>query len=120
MLDLEWKLVGLGNLVDPLAALDCHRFSLLLKASRISGNIQAESRKFVSYKKTCIQWHFTYRIKTNLYLNKKYSWGVSFWQGTTALPCKLEPHTTELTMFENSNFADYPREEFLYIKKQLT
>ena len=48
MLDLEWRLAGLGNLVGPLAALGCHRF-LQLKASRISRNIQAESRKFVSY-----------------------------------------------------------------------
>ena len=55
----------------------CTRFLLLLKASRISGNIQAESRKFVSYK-TYIQWHFTDRIKTNLYLNKNYCWEVSF------------------------------------------
>ena len=30
MLDLEWRLVGLGNL-----ALGCHRFLLLLKASRL-------------------------------------------------------------------------------------
>ena len=67
MLDLEWRLAGLVNLVDPLAALGCHRFLLLLKASRILRNIsetfeagigkilrniQAESRKFVSYKKT--------------------------------------------------------------------
>ena len=51
MLDLEWRLAGLGNLVDPPAAIGCHRFLLLLKASRISGNIQADSRKFVSYKK---------------------------------------------------------------------
>ena len=66
MLDLEWRMAGLGNLVDPLAALGCHRFSLLLKASRILRsiqetfeggirkilrNIQAESRQFVSYKK---------------------------------------------------------------------
>ena len=68
MLDLEWRLAGLGNLVDPLAVLGCHRFLLLLKASRILRNnyetvkaaignilrnIQAESRKFVSYKETC-------------------------------------------------------------------
>ena len=39
MLDLEWRLAGLGNLVDPLAALVCHRFSLLLKASRMVRNI---------------------------------------------------------------------------------
>ena len=78
MLDLEWRLAGLGTLVDPPAALGCHRLLLLVKASRISGNIQAESRKFVSDKKTCIQWHFTYRIKTNLYLNKNYCWEGSF------------------------------------------
>ena len=35
MLDLEWRLAGLSNLINPLVALDCHRFSLLLKASRI-------------------------------------------------------------------------------------
>ena len=40
MLDLEWRLAGLSNLVDPLAALVCQRFSLLLKASRILRNIQ--------------------------------------------------------------------------------
>ena len=39
MLDLEWRLAVLGNLVDPLAALSCHRFLLLLKASRILINI---------------------------------------------------------------------------------
>ena len=40
MLDLEWRLDGLCNLEDPLAAPDCHRFSLLLKASRSVRNIQ--------------------------------------------------------------------------------
>ena len=40
MLDLEWRLAGLGNLVDPLAGLVCPRCLLLLKASRISRNIQ--------------------------------------------------------------------------------
>ena len=40
MLDLEWRLAGLGNLVDPPAALGCYRFLLLLKASRIVRNIQ--------------------------------------------------------------------------------
>ena len=40
MLDLEWRLAGLGTLVDPLAAPDCHRLSVLLKASRILRNIQ--------------------------------------------------------------------------------
>ena len=39
ILDLEWRLAVLGNLVDPLAALGCHRFLLLLKASRILRNI---------------------------------------------------------------------------------
>ena len=39
MLDLEWRLAVLGNLVDPLAALGCNRFLLLLKASRILRNI---------------------------------------------------------------------------------
>ena len=51
MFDLEWRLAVLSNLVDPLATLGCRRFLLLLKASRISRNIQAESRKFLSYKK---------------------------------------------------------------------
>ena len=36
---IEWRLVGLSNLVDPLAALDCHRFLLLVKALRILRNI---------------------------------------------------------------------------------
>ena len=39
MLDLEWRLAGLGNLEDPLAALGCHRFLLLVKASRILRNV---------------------------------------------------------------------------------
>ena len=39
MLDLEWRLVGFGSLVNPLAALGCHRFLLLLEASRILRNI---------------------------------------------------------------------------------
>ena len=78
MLDLEWRLAGLGNLIDPPAALGCHRILLLLKPLRISRNILAEGRKFVSYKTTCIQWHFTYRITTNLYLNKAYCLEVSF------------------------------------------
>ena len=38
-LDLEWRLAGLSNLVDPMAALGCHRFLLLLKASRFLSNI---------------------------------------------------------------------------------
>ena len=32
MLDLEWRLAGLRNVVDPLATLDCHWFLLLLKS----------------------------------------------------------------------------------------
>ena len=39
MLDLEWRLAGPGNLVDPLAALGCRQFLLLSKASRILRNI---------------------------------------------------------------------------------
>ena len=78
MLDLEWRLAGLGILIDPPAALGCHRFLPLLTPVRLSTNILAEGRKFVSYKTTCIQWHFTYRIKTNLYLNKTYCLEVSF------------------------------------------
>ena len=39
MLDLEWRLAGLGNLEDPLTALGCHRLLLLLKALRTLRNI---------------------------------------------------------------------------------
>ena len=56
-----------------------------------------------------IQWHFPYRIKN--------CWEISFSQGITALPYKLEPHTKELPIFQNSNFANYLREELLHIKK---
>ena len=40
MFDLEWRLAELCNMEDHLAAPDCHRFPLLLKASRIVRNIQ--------------------------------------------------------------------------------
>ena len=32
MLDLEWILAGLDNLVDPLAALGCHRIFVVIKS----------------------------------------------------------------------------------------
>ena len=41
MLDLEWRLDGLCNLEDPLAAPDCHWFSLLFKSFK---NVRKHTR----------------------------------------------------------------------------